>query len=122
VSCRAALASIDLIERKYMKNAQSVGYFMKEGLLKLQSEFPKHIGEVRGLGLMIGIDIITDAVSRRPARALRESIVDDAFYAGLLLLGCGEATIRFCPPLCMTKEEAATGLEILREVLAKRCK
>jgi 4-aminobutyrate aminotransferase len=120
VSCRAALVSIDLIERKYMKNTRTVGAFMKEGLAKIAAEFPKHLGEVRGMGLMIGLDIITDAASKKPARALRDHIVDDAYYAGLLLLGCGEATIRFCPPLSLTKEEAATGLDILRKVMSKR--
>jgi len=117
VSCRAALASIDLIERKYMKNTREVGYFLQEQLRGLAMKFPKHIGEVRGLGLMIGMDLISH---NRPARALRDHIVDDAFYAGLLLLGCGEATIRFCPPLCVTKAEAQTAVNILGEVMAKR--
>jgi 4-aminobutyrate aminotransferase len=120
VSCRAALASIELIEREYMKNTQKIGASMMDGLRKLAADFPHHLGEVRGRGLMIGIDVITDAKSKRPARVLRDHIVDDAYYAGLLLLGCGEATIRFCPPLCITEAEAATGLEILRNVVRKR--
>ena len=120
VSCRAALASIDLIQRKYMKNASVVGGFMHAGLKRLQSEFPRHVGEVRGLGLMLGLEIVTDAKSKRPARALRDQLVDDAYYAGLLLLGCGESVIRFCPPLCITKEETAKGLEILSNVMKKR--
>ncbi|MFH0939698.1 MAG: acetyl ornithine aminotransferase family protein [Planctomycetota bacterium] len=118
VSCRAALASIDLIERKYLKNTQVVGRLLKDGLQRLASRFPKHVGEVRGLGLMIGMDIVTE--SRLPARKLRDHLVQDAYYAGLLLLGCGEATIRFCPPLCLTKAETTVGLEILERILKKR--
>ncbi|HLX64699.1 MAG TPA: acetyl ornithine aminotransferase family protein [Planctomycetota bacterium] len=122
VSCRAALASIGLIEREYMQNAKEVGEFMRARLWKMREEHPNHIGDVRGLGLMLGMDIIADKKSQRPAKALREKIIDDAYYAGLLLLGCGEATIRFCPPLCITREEAATGLELLDGVIRKRCK
>ncbi|HEY3322468.1 MAG TPA: acetyl ornithine aminotransferase family protein [Planctomycetota bacterium] len=114
VSCRAALASIDLIERKYMKNAQVVGGFLSQGLRELAAKFPKTLGEVRGLGLMIGIDVVSDG---EPAPVLRDELIQAAFQNGLLLLGCGEATIRFCPPLCLTKEEAQTGLEILEKVV-----
>ncbi len=120
VSCRAALASIDLIEREYMQNARAVGEFMLARLNKMRAEFPQHVGEVRGLGLMLAMDIIADAKSQKPARVLRDKFVDDAYYAGLLLLGCGDATIRFCPPLCLTREEAATGLDILAGVIRKR--
>ena len=119
VSCRAALASIDLIEREYMQNARVVGDFMLNELKKMRTNFPEHIGEVRGLGLMIGMDIVDDAKSLRPAKVLRDKIVDDAYYAGLLLLGCGEATVRFCPPLCITQKEAETGLNILAEIIKK---
>ena len=120
VSCCAALKSIDLIEQKYMKNTIVVGEFLMDGLRQLQARFPKHLGAVRGRGLMIGMDVILDGDQKKPARALRDLIVDDAYYSGLLLLGCGEATIRFCPPLCLTKQEAATGLEILGNVVQKR--
>jgi 4-aminobutyrate aminotransferase len=120
VSCRAALASIELIEKKYMKNARVVGEFMQERLWQIQRQFPHSIGEVRGLGLMLGMELISDPASKRPAKALRDQIVDDAYYAGLLLLGCGEATIRFCPPLCLTLEEAATGMDILEKIFKKR--
>lgn len=120
VSCRAALASIKLIEDTYMANTRAVGAFLMKELGGFQRDFPGHVGDVRGMGLMVGMDIVSDAKSKRPARALRDKIVDDAFYKGLLLLGCGEATIRFCPPLSITREEIATGLEILREVIRRR--
>src|SRR6185295_14736776 len=71
VSCRAALASIDLIEREYMQNTRVVGEFIRSRLQRMRSEFPEVIGEVRGLGLMLGMDIVTDSKSLQPARALR---------------------------------------------------
>ncbi len=120
VSCRAALASIDLIEREYMANARAVGEYMLAGLNAMRAEFPDMVGGVRGLGMMIGMDIVTPGAPPRPAKVLRDKLVDDAYYAGLLLLGCGESTIRFCPPLCLTKEEAAIGLDILAGVMRKR--
>lgn len=119
VSCRAALKSIELIERGYMANARKIGAFMMAGLKKIAARNPKHCGGVRGMGLMLAIDIVADLKSRKPAKALRDKIIDDAYYSGLLLLGCGEATIRFCPPLCLTREEAATGLELLEKVLQR---
>jgi 4-aminobutyrate aminotransferase len=120
VSCRAALASIELIEKKYMKNARVIGEFITGELRKLQSQFHKHVSDVRGMGLMLGMEMVTDTRTKRPARALRDQLVDDAYYAGLLLLGCGESTIRFCPPLCITRDEAAKGMEILAKVMKKR--
>ena len=118
VSCCAALTSIDLIENQYMENARVVGELLMQRLRELQVRFPKHVGEVRGRGLMVGMDIVT--AGNKPARELREQLVDDAYYAGLLLLGCGEATIRFCPPLCITAKEIETGVGILAEVIRKR--
>jgi 4-aminobutyrate aminotransferase len=118
VSCRAALASIDLIERKYLRNAQVIGAFLKERLQRMARQFPRNLGEVRGLGLMIGMDVVAEG--KRPARVLRDQIVDDAYYAGLLMLGCGESTLRFCPPLSITQQETEIGLSILERVLKKR--
>lgn len=121
VSCRAALASIDLIEREYMKNARLMGQVFQRRLRIIRKKFPHTVGEIRGRGLMIGVDIIDSSNPKRPARALRDRIITDAYYHGLLLLGCGEAAIRFCPPLCITQAEVETGLNILAGVLRKRC-
>lgn len=118
VSCRAALTSIGLIERQYLANTRKVGTLMMRGLKQIRSRHPQHVGEVRGRGLMLGMDIVADPKSLKPAKALRDKIVEVAYYKGLLLLGCGEATIRFCPPLCITAEEAETGLKILEDVIA----
>ena len=122
VSCRAALASIDLIERGYMANAREVGTFMLKRLNGMRAAYPEIVGDVRGMGLMIGMDIISDAKSQRPARVLRDKIVDESYYSGLLLLGCGEATVRFCPPLCLTQQEAGVGLDILEHIIRQKHK
>ncbi|GMV83132.1 MAG: aspartate aminotransferase family protein [Planctomycetota bacterium] len=119
VSCRAALASIDLIERGYMKNAAKVGAWMTTRLKALQKKHPDRIGDVRGRGLMLGIEFITDRRTRKPDKALRDAVVNELFHAGLIMLGAGEAVLRFCPPLCLTKAEAAKGLALLDKVLSR---
>ena len=116
VSCRAALASLDLIQREYMANTVTVGRIVMEHLKQFQTAF-NCVGEVRGKGLMLGMDIVTPGNKGAPDKALRDKLIDDCFYKGLLLLGCGEATIRFCPPLCITPGEALTGLDILARVI-----
>jgi 4-aminobutyrate aminotransferase len=105
VACRAALATLDLIEREYMVNAAKRGEQLRAGL----RELPR-LANVRGLGLMTAADL--------PAAADREAVIEAAFRKGLLLLGCGEAALRFCPPLCVTAEQVETCLRILGEVLA----
>ena len=103
VSCRAALATLELLEDEYMANAVVRGEELRAGLRELG------MANVRGLGLMVAADL-ADGVSR-------ERVVQAAFRRGLLLLGCGEAAIRFCPPLCITREEVRTALRLLGEAL-----
>jgi 4-aminobutyrate aminotransferase len=118
VSCRAALATLDLLQHGgYMDNATARGEQLKEGLLRLQRQHT-HLGEVRGLGLMVAVDVVAERTPYTYAPALRDAIVQAAFRRGLLLLGCGESAIRFCPPLCITAEQVETALRILDEVLA----
>jgi 4-aminobutyrate aminotransferase len=116
VSCRAALATIELLERGYIANAAERGEQLKDGLAALKARFPAVIGDVRGLGLMVACDLVKDGVADPK---LRDQTVQSAFHRGLLLLGCGESAIRFCPPLCITAEQAQTALRILDEVLAQ---
>jgi 4-aminobutyrate aminotransferase len=108
VACRASLASIELLEREYMANATARGEQLRAGLRALAT---KHAGlsGVRGLGLMTAVDL--------PAPALREKVIQAAFQRGLLLLGCGETAIRFCPPLCISAAQVETALTILDGVL-----
>lgn len=108
VACRAALATIDLLEREYMANAAERGEQLRAGLNELARKHPELTG-VRGLGLMTAADL--------PSATHREHVIQGAFQRGLLLLGCGEAALRFCPPLCITAEQVQTCLRILDGVL-----
>jgi 4-aminobutyrate aminotransferase len=108
VSCRAALATIELLEREYMANATARGEQLRAGLRKLADKYSALSG-VRGLGLMTAVDL--------PSAAVREKVIQTAFGRGLLLLGCGETAIRFCPPLCVSASQVETALTILDGVL-----
>jgi 4-aminobutyrate aminotransferase len=120
VSCRAALATLDLLQAGgYIANAAARGAQLREGLLRLQ-ERHSEVGEVRGLGLMMAVDLVSARHPYTHAPALRNEVVQAAFHQGLLLLGCGESAIRFCPPLCVTAEQVETALRILDHVLAER--
>ena len=108
VACRAALATIDLLEREYMANSTARGEQLRAGLRDLATRHTELSG-VRGLGLMTAVDL--------PSAAHRETVIQAAFRRGLLLLGCGETAIRFCPPLCVTAAQIETGLRVLDGVL-----
>ncbi len=112
----AALATIDIIEREAMANAATVG---AAALQRLGTWVAKHeiVGDVRGRGLMIGVEIIEDKKSRKAAGALRDKIVNLAFDRGLLLLGCGENTVRLCPPLVVTQAETDVALDLFEECI-----
>jgi 4-aminobutyrate aminotransferase len=120
--CAAALATLELVEREYAANAAAVGTYFLERLRQLAQRF-ECIGEVRGKGLMIGMELVTDRASRTPARALCEALLTRAFHNGLLLLSCGVSTVRFIPPLMIDRghvDEAMTLIEIaLREALER---
>lgn len=115
VSCRAALATLELLESEYMTNATRTGEVLKHGLLELRKQHPNQIGDVRGIGLMVAMDVVRDG---RPDPVGRDALVQSAFHQGLLLLGCGESAIRFCPPLCITPSQVETALRILANVCA----
>jgi 4-aminobutyrate aminotransferase len=120
VSCRAALATLDLLEAGYIKNAAERGEQLRQGLRRLQAEHPEVLGEVRGLGLMTAVDVVKEGSPGVPDPALREDVIQACFRRGLLLLGCGESAIRFCPPLCVTAEQVETALRLLGGALAAR--
>jgi 4-aminobutyrate aminotransferase len=119
--CAAALATLELVEREYAANAAAVGEYFLGRLRELQQRFPC-IGDVRGKGLMIGMELVTDRSSRAPAKKLCEAVLTRAFHHGLLLLSCGASTVRFIPPLMINRghvDEALTLLEpALNEALA----
>ena len=116
LACAAALATLHLIETEYMANASRSGRCARAILDEIAQRHPS-IGEVRGIGLMIGVDFVKDRQSRKPDEALRERVVDLAFERGLLLLGCGKSVVRISPALCVTEAEIREGLEIFEEAL-----
>jgi 4-aminobutyrate aminotransferase len=114
VAIAAALATMDILEREGIANAAKVGGKMLD---RLHTWVGKHrsVGDVRGRGLMIGIEFVKDTHTREVAPLLRDRIVDLAFERGLLILGCGETSIRLAPPLVVFQEEADIALDILEE-------
>ncbi|MFL5245434.1 MAG: acetyl ornithine aminotransferase family protein [Gemmataceae bacterium] len=119
VSCRAALATLELLEGGYTTNAAKRGLQLQDGLRAMQGEFPR-LANVRGLGLMTAVDVVKEDRLQTPDPAMRDELIKAAFHEGLLLLGCGETAIRFCPPLCITADQIDTGLGILKQLLKLR--
>ncbi|MEB3286306.1 MAG: acetyl ornithine aminotransferase family protein [Vampirovibrionales bacterium] len=118
LSCAAALKTMDLLEGGLMKNATVQGDYLKSRLMPLKDQFDM-IGDVRGIGLMLGVEIIKDKASKEKASALRNQIVDECFEQGLVILGCGENTIRFSPPLVICQEQVDCAIDIFTRVLKK---
>lgn len=116
LSCAAALATIELMEEGMLANAAETGAYTLSRLKEIAARRPS-IGEVRGLGLMIGIEFVKDRETREAAHDLRDRVVDLAFERGLLTLGCGNSVVRVSPPLCITKTEVDEGLAILEEAV-----
>jgi 4-aminobutyrate aminotransferase len=116
VCCAAALATLDLVEKGLMANAASIGDYFMAKLRELQARH-EVIGEVRGRGLMIGMELVTNRASKAPAKELCDKVVDRAYYNGLLLLACGRSTVRFMPPLSVTRAEVDEALQILEQTL-----
>lgn len=116
VCCAAANATLDLIESTYMANAATLGEKLRAKLTEM-SATRKMLANVRGLGLMCGVDIINPRTGK-PDDNRREKILKGAFERGLVLLGCGDKSIRFSPPLCINEAQLDVGLKVLDETLA----
>jgi 4-aminobutyrate aminotransferase len=116
VSVAAGLATLRLLEEKLIANAERVGRVL---MTALRDRLGAHavVGDVRGLGLMVGVEIVRDRFRREPAPELRERILEEAFRRGLLLLGCGRSTIRLAPPLIVDEEDAAMAARLLEEAV-----
>jgi 4-aminobutyrate aminotransferase len=112
VSCAAALATIDLLKRELIRNAAEVGAYLQDAVRGLMEKHPL-IGDVRGRGLMIGIECVKDRGTKARAVDERDAVVESAFYKGLLVLGAGKNTIRLSPPLVLTKAQAETAVGVL---------
>jgi len=116
VSSRAALATIKLLEGGLVKNAETVGRYLKRELIKRIDKY-RLIGDVRGMGLMLGVELVKNRRTKERATEERNKIVKKCFEKGLLLLPCGANSIRFVPPLVITKQEVDVALEIFDEVM-----
>ena len=116
VSIAAALATLEILSREGMANAGRVGGMMLERLNGWKKTHPL-VGDVRGRGLMIGVELVKDKATREPASAVRNRVETLAFERGLMVLGCGETTLRICPPLIVSEQEATVALDILEEAI-----
>ena len=121
VACAAALKTIELLEGGLVANAAEVGDYLQAGLRRLMQ---KHdcIGDVRGLGLMVGCELVRGNGSREAAPELRDRVEVECFNRGLIVLGCGYNTIRWSPPLTLTRENVDVALEIFDEALTAACR
>jgi len=121
VSIAAALATMNVLEREAIANAGEVGDYM---MRRMKSWAEKHplVGDVRGRGLMIGVEITRDKKAKTPASDLRDKIVESTFERGVLFLGAGESSVRLSPPLIVSKEQADIAMNVLEECIALAAK
>ena len=117
VAIASALATLDVLEREGIKNSDAVGKHIMQQIAEWPNKFDL-VGDVRGRGLMIGIDLVKDKQSKAYAGPERDRVVELAFERGLLILGAGPSAIRLCPPLVVTREQADAALEILEECIS----
>ncbi len=117
VSCAAAIETIRLLRESLMKNAADVGEYLLAAVRNLADRHPL-IGDVRGKGLMIGIELVKDRMTKERAVAERDAVVQGCFQRGMLVLGAGRNAVRLSPPLVLTRQQADTVVEILDETLA----
>lgn len=120
VACAAALATLDVIADGVAENAVAMGDRLRKGVEKLAEKHPV-IGDVRGVGLFIGVEFVTDRKTKEPASEFVGQLEQLAFRKGLLLLGCGKSVIRIAPPLVLNAYDVDTGLAILDECLTELC-
>lgn len=118
LACVSALKTLELIEKGYMRNAAEMGAYMLDALCEMQARHPT-MGDVRGRGLMIGVEFVKDKVTKEAAVEMRKQIVHRCFERGLLTLGCGRSTVRFMPPLMIDQTLVEEGLEIFERVVTE---
>jgi 4-aminobutyrate aminotransferase len=121
VACAAALVTIELLQGGLIENAARMGAYMMERLRTWPARFAR-VGEVRGLGLMIGIELVQDQLTKEKAPKLRDRVVQMAFERGLLVLGAGDNNIRLCPPLVITRDQCDFAIDTLEECLIAAAK
>jgi 4-aminobutyrate aminotransferase len=118
VAIAASLKTFELLERELLANAQSMGERLMEGLRGVQSKYPDNVLDVRGRGLMIGIEFVKSVSTKEMWPELRDRIVEEAFARGLVTLGAGPTAIRFSPPLVVDAEQCDAAVRILDESIA----
>jgi 4-aminobutyrate aminotransferase len=116
IACAAALATIDLIQHGFMANAAEVGQYTLDALEEIKARHPS-IGDVRGKGLMIGVEFVQDRKTKEPAKELCDRVTDLAFERGLLTLSCGKSVMRIAPALSIKTSEIDEGLQIFEEAI-----
>jgi len=116
VAIASALATLDILEREAIGNSAEVGAHIMHRIAEWPKKFDL-VGDVRGRGLMIGIDLVKDKQTKAYAGPERDRVTDLAFERGLLVLGAGPSAIRLCPPLVVNKEQADVALDILEECI-----
>jgi len=117
VCIAAALATMKVLEGEGITNCEAVGRHIMQRISSWPQKYDM-VGDVRGRGLMIGVELVTDKQSKAPAGPARDKVVEMAFERGCLFLGAGENSVRICPPLIITKEQADAGLDILEECIS----
>jgi 4-aminobutyrate aminotransferase len=117
VALTAALKTIELLQGGLVDNSAEVGGYLKQSLEKLQEKYDC-IGDVRGYGMMLGVEFVTNKTSLAPAPELRDAIEMECYKRGLIILGCGNNAIRWSPPLILTKENVDVALQIFDEAIA----
>jgi len=118
VAIASALKTIELLEGGLVENSKTVGAYLEEGLNKLKDKYDC-IGDVRGLGMMLGVEFVTDKKTLAPAPDLRDRIEMACFNRGLIILGCGTSVIRWSPPLILSRENVDIALEIFDVAIAE---
>jgi 4-aminobutyrate aminotransferase len=118
VCCAAALATLDLVEGGLADNARVMGARVLEGMRRLAERHPT-IGDVRGLGLMVGVELVKDRTTREPVRELVQEVVQHAFRRGLLILGAGRSSLRLAPPLIVDEYDVDTAVGMIDELLSE---
>ena len=118
LACAAAMETLRLVESEYADNAAAMGEYFMGKLRDMATRFDV-IGEVRGQGLMIGMELVKDRQTKEPAKTVCDELVRKAFQNGLLLLSCGVSTVRFMPPLMVDKAIIDEAMEMLEASLAE---
>ncbi len=116
LACAAAYETICLVEEELMDNAAEVGAYLIDQLKEIAGRSP-HIGDVRGRGLMIGVEFVKDRATNEPDHAGSDAVMLEAFRRGLLVLTCGKSTIRLCPPLVVTRDEVDRAMDIFESAI-----